>query len=64
LIGASLAVAVPASARADVITDWDQKAIEIVAPHMRPLCLSQINSGHICGAVRRGLGGKEYALPS
>src|ERR1700730_15213632 len=34
LIGASLAVAVPASARADVITDWDQKAIEIVAPHM------------------------------
>ena len=23
------------------------------------LCLSQINSGHICGAVRRGLGGKE-----
>src|SRR5258708_27568432 len=28
------------------------------------LCLSQIKSGHICDAVRRGLGGKEYALPS
>jgi hypothetical protein len=26
---------------------------------LRQLCLSQINSGHICGAVRRGLGGKE-----
>jgi hypothetical protein len=34
LIGASLAVAIPASARADVITDWDQKAIDIVAPRM------------------------------
>ncbi len=31
---------------------------------IRPLCLSQIKSGHICDAVRRGLGGKEYALPS
>jgi hypothetical protein len=29
-----------------------------------PLCLSQIKSGHICDAVRRGVGGKEYALPS
>jgi hypothetical protein len=28
------------------------------------LCLSQIKSGQICDAVRRGLGGKEYALPS
>src|ERR1700730_11136050 len=28
------------------------------------LCLSQIKSGRICDAVRRGLGGKEYALPS
>jgi hypothetical protein len=25
------------------------------------LCLSQIKSGHICDAVRRGLDGKEYA---
>src|ERR1700738_4807063 len=28
------------------------------------LCLSQIKSGHICDAVRRGSDGKEYALPS
>jgi hypothetical protein len=27
-------------------------------------CLSQIKSGHTGGAVRRGLGGKEYALRS
>src|SRR5258708_40116041 len=31
LIGAGLAVAVPASARANVITDWDEKAVAIVA---------------------------------
>src|ERR1700692_910156 len=30
----------------------------------RALCLSQIKSGRICDAVRRGPGGKEYALPS
>jgi arylsulfatase len=29
-----------------------------------PLCLSKIKSGHIRGAIRRGPGGKEYALPS
>jgi hypothetical protein len=28
------------------------------------LCLSKIKSEHIRGAIRRGLGGKEYALPS
>jgi hypothetical protein len=28
------------------------------------LCLSQIKSGHTGDAIRRGLGGKEYALPS
>src|SRR6267154_2634647 len=32
LIGASLAVAIPASVRANVITDWDAKAIDAVAP--------------------------------
>src|SRR5712672_3867195 len=32
LIGASLAVAIPASARANVITDWDEKAIAAVTP--------------------------------
>jgi hypothetical protein len=32
--------------------------------HMVALCLSKIKSGHIRGAIRRGLGGKEYALPS
>ena len=32
LIGASVAVAIPASARANVITDWDAKAIDAVAP--------------------------------
>jgi len=28
------------------------------------LCLSEIKSGHIRDAIRRGPGGKEYALPS
>ena len=28
------------------------------------VCLSKIKSGHIRGAIRRGVGGKEYALPS
>ena len=28
------------------------------------VCLSEIKSGHIRDAIRRGLGGKEYALPS
>ena len=32
LIGVSLAVAIPASVRANVITDWDAKAIDAVAP--------------------------------
>ena len=32
LIGASLAVAIPASARANVITDWDEKAVAAVTP--------------------------------
>jgi hypothetical protein len=32
LIGASLAVAIPASSRANVITDWDEKAVAIVSP--------------------------------
>src|SRR5882757_4764018 len=32
LIGASLAVAIPASARANVITDWDEKAVTVVTP--------------------------------
>jgi hypothetical protein len=30
----------------------------------RSLCLSEIKSGHIRDAIRRGLGGKEYTLPS
>src|SRR5262245_58120927 len=30
----------------------------------RSLCLSKIKSEHIRGAIRRGLGGKECALPS
>jgi len=29
-----------------------------------PLCLSEIKSGHIRDAIRRGPGRKEYALPS
>jgi hypothetical protein len=37
---------------------------ENCAADIKHLCLSQIKSGHICDAVRRGLGGKEYALPS
>jgi hypothetical protein len=32
LIGASLAVAIPASPRANVITDWDEKAVAVVSP--------------------------------
>ncbi len=32
LIGASLAVAIPASARANVVTDWDEKAVAVVTP--------------------------------
>jgi hypothetical protein len=32
LIGASLAVAIPASTRANVITDWDEKAVAVVTP--------------------------------
>jgi hypothetical protein len=32
LIGASLAVAIPASAGANVITDWDEKAVAVVTP--------------------------------
>ena len=32
--------------------------------HNTDLCLSEIKSGHIRDTVRRGLGGKEYALPS
>jgi hypothetical protein len=32
LIGASLAVVIPASARANVITDWDEKAVAVVTP--------------------------------
>src|SRR5713101_8122244 len=32
LIGVSLAVAMPASARANVITDWDEKAVAVVTP--------------------------------
>ena len=35
LIGASLAVAIPASARANVITDWDEKAVAVVSPIVR-----------------------------
>jgi hypothetical protein len=31
-VGASLAVAIPASARANVITDWDEKAVVAVTP--------------------------------
>jgi hypothetical protein len=32
LVGASLTVAIPASARANVITDWDEKAVAAVTP--------------------------------
>jgi hypothetical protein len=32
MIGASLAVAIPAPARANVITDWDEKAVAVVTP--------------------------------
>ena len=31
--------------------------------NMLLLCLSKIKSEHIRGAIRQGLGGKEYALP-
>jgi hypothetical protein len=31
---------------------------------INPLCLSEIKSGYIRDAIRRGLDGKEYALPS
>jgi hypothetical protein len=40
LIGASLAVAIPASARANVITDWDEKAVAVVSP-IAPAGVSQ-----------------------
>ena len=36
LIGASLAVAIPAPARANVITDWDEKAVAVVTPMSSP----------------------------
>jgi hypothetical protein len=42
----------------------DRDLEPILAVHNACLCLSQIKSGHICDAVRLGLGGKEYALPS
>jgi hypothetical protein len=32
LIGAAIAVAIPASARANVITEWDEKAVAVVTP--------------------------------
>ena len=32
--------------------------------HKRQVCLSKLKSEHIRGAIRRGLGGKEWALPS
>jgi hypothetical protein len=37
---------------------------EITADWAYQLCLSEIKSGHIRDAIRQGLGGKEYALPS
>ena len=35
IFGASIAVGVPASACANVITDWDEKAVAVVAPSLR-----------------------------
>jgi hypothetical protein len=35
-----------------------------LARSMPHLCLSEIKSGYIRDAIRRGLDGKEYALPS
>ena len=45
---------------------WSRRAKGAWAASWRrqALCLSKIKSEHIRGAVRRGLGGKEYALPS
>ena len=40
------------------------KHLRTTNPIESTLCLSQIKSGRICDAVRRGLGGKEYAPPS
>jgi hypothetical protein len=41
------------------------RPIEIMIAKIVPyLCLSKIKSEHIRGAIRQGLGGKEYALPS
>jgi len=39
-------------------------ALEKVDGRVGRLCLSEIKSGHIRDAIRRGPGGKEYALPS
>src|ERR1700726_854516 len=48
--------------------DWDPGAYAAFLGYLLEavarLCLSQIKSGRICDAVRRGLGSKEYALPS
>ena len=47
---------------ASLIVIWSRPRTTI---RFQPLlCLSKIKSGHIRGAIRRGLGGKEYALPS
>jgi hypothetical protein len=35
-----------------------------MATLQKALCLSQIKSGHTGDAVRRGPGGKQFALPS
>jgi hypothetical protein len=57
-----------------VLPSWTERPLLIVTESLaastaalrqdRPLCLSQIKSGHPGDAIRRGLGGKEYALPS
>jgi hypothetical protein len=49
LIGASLAVAIPAAARANVITDWDEKAVVVVTP--MPPCTSQRVMGMVHAAM-------------
>ena len=50
LIAASLAVAIPAPARANVITDWDVNAVAIVATKRGGGCAS--DGDHACSHVR------------
>src|SRR5258708_17442450 len=46
------------------MSEWVIRVVLATCRLFPIFCLSQIKSGHICDAVRRGFGGKEYALPS